>query len=103
MSNRFKKNHEDVDFNDPAALTVVPQPVQAQTEVQQEEPETETKPVQTNDLLAELTMDVKPKAKSYGFYLDDDVVKALDKLAKSKRSNRSKMLNTLLRKILLEE
>ena len=100
MANRFKQNHENVDFNDPAALTVVPQPVPAQTE---EEPETDLKPTQTNDILAELTMDVKPKAKSYGFYLDDDVVKALDKLAKSKRSNRSKMLNTLLRKLLLEE
>lgn len=101
MANRFKNNHEEVDFNDPTALTVVPQPVPAQAPEREEE---DVQPVvQSNDLLADLTMEVKPKAKSYGFYLDDDVVKALDKLAKAKRSNRSKMLNTLLRKLLLEE
>ena len=100
MANRFKSNHDAVDFTDPSALTVVPAEVQT---APVEEPVATTQPIQTGDLIADLTMDVKPKAKSYGFYLDDDVVKALDRLAKSKRSNRSKMLNTLLRKLLLEE
>ena len=95
MSNRFKSNHDVVDFTDPIALTAVP------AEVKKDEitlPAT-----QQNDILAGLAPEVKPKAKSYGFYLDDDVVKALDQLAKEKKSNRSKMLNTLLRKVLLGE
>ncbi len=97
MGNRFKTNHDAVDFTDPAALTVVP----AEVKTDEEEPVAPAQ--QPNDILADLTPEVKPKAKSYGFYLDDDVVKALDRLAKAKRSNRSKLLNTLLRKLLLEE
>ena len=95
MANRFKTNHDVVDFTDPAALTAVPATVEKTEEAPQE--------VQKNDILADLMPGEKPKAKSYGFYLDDDVVKALDRLAKDKRSNRSKMLNTLLRKVLLGE
>ncbi len=53
------------------------------------------------DLLAGM-IEQKPKAKSYGFYLDDEVVAALEKLAKQSKSNKSKVLNTLLRKILIE-
>ena len=97
MANRFKSNHDAVDFTDPSALTVVPAEVQTP-------PIEETAPAQQpNDIIADLAPEVKPKAKSYGFYLDDDVVKALDRLAKAKRTNKSKMLNTLLRKLLLEE
>ena len=44
----------------------------------------------------------KPRGKSYGFYLDDEVVTALEKLAKQSKSNKSKVLNTLLRKVLIE-
>ncbi len=47
-------------------------------------------------------LEQKPKAKSYGFYLDDEVVAALEKLAKQNKSNKSKVLNTLLRNILLD-
>ena len=101
MSNRFKANHDAVDFTDPAALTAVPV-VPAETKESEEELKSAQAP-QQSDLLADLTLDVKPKAKSYGFYLDDDVVKVLDRLAKEKRSNRSKMLNTLLRRVLLGE
>ena len=100
MANRFKTNHDVVDFTDPAALTAVPAKVEKIEEAPQEVRQQEAQP---NDILADLTPGEKPKAKSYGFYLDDDVVKALDRLAKDKRSNRSKMLNTLLRKVLLGE
>ena len=99
MSNRFKANHDAVDFTDPSALTAVP----AEVKAPQNKDEETAAPIQQSDILADLAPEVKPKAKSYGFYLDDDVVKALDRLAKAKRSNRSKMLNTLLRKLLLEE
>jgi hypothetical protein len=48
-------------------------------------------------------LEQKPKAKSYGFYLDDEVVAALEKLTKqSKAKSKSKVLNTLLRNILLD-
>ena len=87
MEDRFKKVKEHT------ATTAVPEETTTEAPAQ-------TKP---NDILADLAPEVKPKAKSYGFYLDDDVVKALDRLAKAKKSNRSKMLNTLLRKLLIEE
>lgn len=45
----------------------------------------------------------KPKAKSYGFYLSDEVVEALDNLAKQNKSSKSKVLELLLRKELLGE
>ena len=95
MSNRFKSNHDVVDFTDPVALTAVPAEIKTNEAIPPAS--------QPNDILADLAPEVKPKAKSYGFYLDDDVVKALDQLAKEKKSNRSKMLNTLLRKVLLGE
>jgi hypothetical protein len=44
----------------------------------------------------------KPRGKSYGFYLDEEVVDALEKLAKQKKISKSKVLNTILRNILLE-
>lgn len=44
----------------------------------------------------------KLRGKSYGFYPDDEVVTAPEKLAKQKKSNKSKGLNTLLRNILLK-
>ncbi len=58
-------------------------------------------PEAKKNLLAGI-LEQKPKAKSYGFYLDDEVVAALEKLAKQNKSNKSKVLNTLLRNILLE-
>lgn len=67
-------------------------------------PEKENSIVETTamaNLLAGME-EQKPKAKSYGFYLDDEVVAALEKLAKQKKSNKSKVLNTLLRNILIE-
>lgn len=45
----------------------------------------------------------KPKYKSYGFYLTDEVVEALDNLAKQHKSNKSKILEMILREVLLGE
>lgn len=53
------------------------------------------------DLLASM-MEKKPKANGYGFYLDDEVVAALEKLARQNKSSKSKVLNTLLRNMLLK-
>ena len=55
----------------------------------------------TEDILAGM-LEQKRKSKSYAFYLDEDVVNALDQLAKQKKSNKSKVLNTLLRNLLLK-
>lgn len=72
------------------------QPVKAEKENTIVEPEVK------KNLLSGM-IEQKPKAKSYGFYLDDEVVAALEKLAKQNKSNKSKVLNTLLRNLLLED
>ena len=49
-------------------------------------------------------VDNKPKGKATTFYLDEEVIAALDKFTKqSKVKSKSKVLNTLLRNILLED
>lgn len=88
-NNRFKKNNPPVDFDDPAALTAVP-----------EETPVVEQPI-TNNPLAGI-LDQKPTAKSYGYYLDDDVAKAIEKLAKQNKTSKSKALNALLKKILID-
>ena len=45
----------------------------------------------------------KREAKSYGFFLDNDVVEALEKLAKQNKISTSQALNLLLRDLLLDE
>ena len=45
----------------------------------------------------------KPKAKGINLYLSDEVVEALDNLAKQNKSSRSKVAELLLRKTLLDE
>ena len=59
-------------------------------------------PVTKENLLAGM-LDEKPVGKSYGFYLDEEVVDALGKLAKQNKTSKSKALNTLLRNLLLEK
>lgn len=125
MPNPYKKNSsnpykkaEEVQKKAPGSRpieTLVQQPVvEPKIEEKQEviAPVVEEKPVEpvrenviietkATDLLAGM-IEQKPKAKSYGFYLDDEVVAALEKLAKQNKSNKSKVLNTLLRKMLIE-
>ena len=57
---------------------------------------------QAPNLLAGIA-DEKPKGKTYSVYLDDDVVEALDSVAKQNSSSRSKVLNILLRNFFLEK
>lgn len=76
--------------------------VATDVEVRKPEPEKEVPEISIKDSLLAGMKEQKPRGKSYGFYLDDEVVAALEKLAKQSKSNKSKVLNTLLRKILLE-
>lgn len=66
---------------------------------------TEEKEVKVNfgagaDLLKSLAKN-KPVYKTYSFYLEEDVNKALEKLAKQNKVNKSQLLNELLKNILL--
>ena len=45
----------------------------------------------------------KRDAKSYGFFLDNDVVEALEKLAKQNKISTSQALNLILRDLLLDK
>ena len=96
--NRFKKSHP-VDMSNPGeALTTAG----IQEPVTEPQPEPEEQPVApTVDLMAGIVKK-KPKAKAYTFYLDDEVVAALEKVAKQHKTNKSKALNTMLRNALLK-
>ena len=76
-------------------------PVKEETPV---EPTKEVEIIETkaNDLFAGL-VDEKPRGKTVGFYLDEDVIAALEKVAKQKKANKSKVVNTLLRNLLLDK
>ena len=66
----------------------------------QEKPVAE-KPEKVTDLLNGI---VQTKTKSnVSFYLEDDIVVALDKLAKQNKTTRSILVNTLLRNLLLDK
>ena len=45
----------------------------------------------------------KSEAKSFALYLDVDLVEELDRIAKENKTNRSKVVNVLLRQIVFEE
>ena len=61
-------------------------------------------PAPVNDILADLIpKKPKPKPETYGFYLDSDVHDELVKLAKANKTNKSKFLNALLRRVLFNE
>ena len=53
-----------------------------------------------NDLLKSLAKS-KPVFRTYSYYLEEDVNKALEKLAKQNKVNKSQLLNELLKNILL--
>lgn len=77
------------------------EPVQEQAE-SVEEKEAEQQPAV--DLLADLIpQKKKPKPETYGFYLDSDVHDELVRLAKANKTNKSKFLNALLRRVLFNE
>ena len=123
MANPYKKTNpykkaEEVQKKAPGSRpieTPVQQPVvEPKIEEKQEviAPVVEGKPVEpvkenviietsAKDLLVGM-MEKKPRGKGTAFYLDEEVIAALEKLAKQSKSNKSKVLNTLLRNILLK-
>lgn len=60
-------------------------------------------PIKNENLLAGMKIEKKPDSKSFGYYLDVEVDEALGKLAKQNKSTKSKVLNTLLRHVLMGE
>ena len=97
MANPYKKA-ETVKKKPPVSRQ---EPVQEVVEVN--EPETvEVSPAPVKEDILAGIREMKPKSKSYAFYLDEEVVDALDQLAKQNKSNKSKVLNTLLRNLLLK-
>ena len=75
--------------------TVEPKPVEVEAPMVE-------KPEAATDLLANLK-NKKPVGKGYNIYLDSDVIEKVDKLAKQAKTSRSKVLNTLLRNLLLDK
>ena len=99
MANPYKKA-ESAKKTPPVSRqeTVVRQEV-----VEEKEPvKAEVSPAPAKDDILAGIRETKPKSKSYAFYLDEEVVDALDQLAKQNKSNKSKVLNTLLRNLLLK-
>lgn len=92
--------------DEPEAQGVVTTPG-TKEKAQETAPEPETEPVTNaplkSDLLADLIPKKKPKLDTYGFYLDSDVHDELVKLAKANKTNKSKFLNALLRRVLFGE
>ena len=92
-NNPFRAARQKVDGNEkPEKPEEIKTPVAPEQEPKSEIPQ--------GDILAGLKSK-KPMAKTYGFYLDDDVVVAIEKIAKQTRTSKSKVLNTILRNTLL--
>lgn len=91
--NRFRHTDDD----EMALLTAGIQEPVIEPQSEPEEPPVAPK----MDLMAGIVKK-KPKAKAYTFYLDDEVVAALEKVAKQHKTNKSKALNTMLRNALLK-
>lgn len=104
--------------NEEAAVVTPEEPETAQTapEVPVSEPivepvvEAAEQPVEEQDpapvrLILEdlIPKKKKPKRGTYGFYLDSDVHDELVKIAKQSKTNKSEVLNALLRRVLFDE
>lgn len=96
--NRFKKSAPAVDFNDPAILTVIPDEVK---EVVPEPKREEPVAVKEEKPLLEM-FGKKAEGSNFTLYLDREVVWKIDEMAKASGNSRSKVANTLLRKILFD-
>lgn len=101
MANPFKTAENNAA---PKVKEVTPVAV---TEVKEEKkaPEKKEQPVvvaSKENPLAGL-FEEKPGGRGYSFYLDDDVAEALSKLAKQNKTSKSKVLNALLRNLLLDK
>lgn len=53
-----------------------------------------------NDIISSVNKTIKPKAKAYCFYLDDEIVEKLKAVSKAQGVSASKMLNHILKNTL---
>lgn len=86
--NKFGNNF---DFDDPSALTAVPNEEQSPKKK-------EPAPAKDNPLAG--MIDKKQNGKACGFYLSEEAVSKLEKLAKQNKCSKSKALDTLLRNLI---
>ena len=90
--------------SEPITETVTEVVTEEVTEKPAEEKVEEQDPAPIRYLLEDLIpKKKKPKRGTYGFYLDSDVHDELVKLAKQTKTNKSDVLNTLLRRVLFDE
>lgn len=99
MPNPFNTNRNTV-----APHRVEKALVEEKTEVlvEPEKKEPAPKKPKKKNLLAGL-IEEKPEGKSYALYLDVDLVEEIDRLAKETKTNRSRIVNVLLRKEIFGE
>ena len=110
--NKYKRNHPPVDPNDPRQLLqaglgltedveeeVIEEEVIEEEVLEEVEP---TKRTTKKNLLAG-RIKKKPKADTFSFHLDIDLVNQIDRLAKQNDISRSKALNLILRDVFTEE
>ncbi len=53
-----------------------------------------------NDIISSVNKTIRPKAKAYCFYLDDEIVEKLKAVSKAQGVSASKMLNHILKNTL---
>ena len=97
MANPYKRA-EEINKKSPGGVRKETSTVT--TSVVSEEPKVvEEKPTVKQNLLDGL-IETKQEGKSYGFYLSNEAISKLEKLAKQNKCSKSKALDTLLRSIL---
>ena len=89
MANPYKKA-EEINKKPPGGVRKVEEPIV----------EEKTTPTPSKQNLLEGMLEPKQEGKSYGFYLSNEAVEKLEKLAKQNKCSKSKALDTLLRSIL---
>lgn len=97
MANPFKDTKNEVK---PHVKPIVPEPVEEVAAVAPTPPA--PKKEKKKNPLAGL-IEAKSGGKSYALYLDTDLVEEIDRLAKENKTNRSKIVNILLRKEIFGE
>ena len=93
--NRFKENASTVvDFDDPSVLAVIPEEVKPTADKN-------VTPEKESDVAITEIFEKKAEGKNFTLYLDLEVVEKLDEIsAQTGLKSRSKVANTLLRKVL---
>lgn len=96
MPNPFKTERNTV------APHIIEEVAEEKVIVEPEKKEAAPKKSKKKNPLAGL-IEEKPEGKSYALYLDVDLVEEIDRLAKETKTNRSRIVNVLLRKEIFGE